>query len=92
MRHHSIAAPQHMQHSSFEDLKQFLSSHEDRLDNILEKTMDVVIIIIAACLIYMVVQTLYILNHAHHVYTAEIACLMCNAIQGLLYNAMQGFM
>ena len=92
MRNNSTSSLQHAGHHSFKDFKQFMYSHEDLFDDILEKTTDVGAIIITAILAYMVILTLLTLNHANTVYVSEIARLICNGIEGLMYNTIQGFM
>ena len=92
MRHHSIATPQNEWQHSFEDLKKYLSSHEDLFDNIFEKTMETGTIIIVAILIYMVVLIMDSLNHANQAYADGLSCLIFNALQDLMHKALTGFM
>jgi hypothetical protein len=90
MSHHSIATPWHVRQYSFEDLKKYLSSHEDLFDNIFEKTMETGTIIIVAVLIYMVILIMGSLNHANQAYADGLSYLLYNALD-LMYNALQVF-
>jgi len=92
MNHNSTASMQHEWHYSFNDLKKFLSSHEDLFDNIFEKTMEAGGIIIVAGLIFMVILAVHTLNHANHAYTSGMACFFCHAMHDLMYNALGIFM
>ena len=75
MRHHSIATPRHVWQNSFEDLKKSLSNHAELLDDIINKTAETVIIVIAVGCIYKVTQLIHTSNVAYQVYTV--------ALQGL---------
>ena len=90
MHHNSTASLQHGWHYSFNDLKKYLSSHEDLFDNIFEKIMETGAIIIVAVSIYMVVLIMDSLNHAHQAYADGLSCLLYNALD-LMYNALQVF-
>lgn len=92
MRQYSIATPWHMRQYSFEDLKKYLSSHEDLFDNIFEKTIEAGIIIIVAVFIYMVVLIIVSLNIAQQAYADGISYLLGNALQDLIYNSLQDIM
>ena len=91
MHNNSTASLQHMRHYSFKDLRRFLSSNEDRLDDILEKIMEAGTFIIVAALIYMVILAIYILNHANHAYASGLLYLSYSAVKDFLYSAVQGF-
>jgi len=92
MRHHSIATPGNEGQHSFEDLKKYLSSHEDLFDNIFEKTMETGTIIIVAVLIYMVVLIMDSLNYANQAYANGLSCLLYNTLQDIIHKALTGFM
>jgi hypothetical protein len=90
MRHHSIATPWHVRQYSFEDLKKYLSSHEDFFDNIFEKTAETVIIIITAGCIYKIIQLIYTSNFTHQIYTVALQGL--NSMNHIYTTALQGFL
>lgn len=92
MQHNSTANLQHDWHYSFNDLKKYMVSHEDLFDNIFEKSMETVGIIMVAGLIFMIILAVDTLNHANQAYSNGLACIFCNALQNLMYNAMEIFM
>jgi hypothetical protein len=92
MNHTATISPQHMRHYSLSDLKQFLSSHEELLDDILEEVAEAGGIIIVASFIYMIIVIFDSLNHAHNVYAHGLSCLLCNGLQNLVYTVQSIFM
>ena len=90
MRHHSIATPRHMWQYSFEDLKKFLSSHNELLDDTLNKAAEVASFIIAAGCIYKIIQLIYTSNIAYQVYTVALQSL--TSMQHIYTTALQGFL
>jgi hypothetical protein len=81
----------HVHHYSFKDFRQYVASHIDFFDDLLEKVMETGTLIIVAGFIFMIIMVLLTLNHANHEYVHGIACLACNSIQ-IVYNSVQGFM
>lgn len=90
MRYHSIATPRHVWQHPLEDLKIYLSSHIKLLDEILNKTAETVIIIIAAGCIYNVTQLIYTSNVTYQVYTVAVQSL--TTIHPMYTTALQGFL
>jgi hypothetical protein len=90
MRHHSIATPRHVWQHPLDDLKIYLSSHIKLLDEILNKTAETVILIIAAGCIYNVTQLIYTSNVTNQVYTVALQSL--NTIHSIYTTALQGFL
>jgi hypothetical protein len=92
MNHTLTVSPQHMRHYSFNALKKYLSSHEERIDDILEKVADAGGIIIVATFIYMIIVIFDSLNHANLAYAHGLSCFLCNGLQNLVYTAQEIFM
>jgi hypothetical protein len=92
MNHTATISPQHMRHYSFNALKKYLFSHEELLDDILEKVADAGGIIIVASFIYMIIVIFDSLNHANHAYAHGLSCLLCNGLQNIAYTAQEIFM
>ena len=90
MHHHSIATPRHVWQHPLEDLKIYLSSHIKLLDEILNKTAETVIIIVAAGCIYNVTQLIYTSNVTNQVYTVALQSLI--TIHSIYTTALQGFL
>jgi hypothetical protein len=92
MNHTSTVSPQHMRHYSFNALKKSLSSHEELLDDILEKAAEAGGLIIVAGFIYMIIVIFDALNHANLAYAHGLSCFLCNGLQNLVYTAREIFM
>ena len=92
MHHNSTASLQHGWHYSFNDLKKYLSSHEDLFDNIFEKTMEIGTILLVAVLLYMFILIVGSLNHANQAYADGLSYLLYNTLQDLMHKALTGFM
>ena len=90
MRHHSMATPPHMWQYSFEDLKKYLESHNERLDDILNKIAEAIMILVAAGCIYKIIQIIYTSNVTLQVYTVALQSL--NSMEQIYTTALQGFL
>ena len=91
MHHNSPATLPHVWHYSFNDLKQFLSSHEELFDNIFEKTVEIGTILLVAVLLYMFILIVDSLNHANQAYADGLSYLLYNTLQDLMHKALTGF-
>jgi hypothetical protein len=92
MNHTATISPQHMRHYSLSDLKQFLSSHEELLDDILEEVAEAGGIIIVASFIYMIIVIFDSLNHANLAYAHGLNYFLYNGLQNLVYTVQSIFM
>jgi hypothetical protein len=81
-----------MRHYSLSDLKQFLSSHEELLDDILEEVAESGGIIIVASFIYMIIVIFDSLNHANLAYAHGLNYFLYNGLQNLVYTVQSIFM
>jgi hypothetical protein len=90
MGHNHTATIHHMHHYSFKDFKNYLSSHIELFENMLEKAMEAGALIVVAGFIYAVILVMLTLNHANHAYSHGISCIACDSIQ-IIYSSIQGF-
>lgn len=91
MHHNSTAHLQHSWHDSFNNLKKFLYSHEEPIDNMVEKTTETGAIIIVAVFVYMIILIFNTLNYANQAYDNGLTHLIYNTLHDLMYSALQGF-
>lgn len=90
MHHHSITTPRHVWQHPLDDLKIYLSSHIKLIDEILNKTAETAIIIVAAGCIYKVTQLIYTSNVTNQVYIAALQGLI--SIHSIYTTALQGLL
>ena len=83
--------PQHIHHHSLNEVKDYLVSHEDFLDNIFEKIIDAGGFIIVMTFIYMVMLMVYTLNNANNLFEFALSYLSSNMLQEFMHNIVHGF-